>query len=315
MNRRFLLALGMAAFCGLLAILVAQQYLQNEINKKRQLSDSSVVAASVDIPAGTRITADQLKLISYRSTDLPTDAFFNLNDVVGRVALEDLPARTPILIRKVAKPGQGANLISDKLPEGMRAVSVRVDEASSVAGFATPGNAVDIIAVLNPGGARPVSKVILQNIRILAIGKQTQVRPDDKTGAAGNTVTLAVTPAQGETLKLAEREGTLQLMLRNASDTNMASTPGAGTSDVIDNGLARRATPTPVRAGQSALWPQSAAIPPIPATWPATAANEPPNARQTKKSPAAEATPTPSPKAHAIEIIEGAKKQTVQVMN
>jgi pilus assembly protein CpaB len=310
MNKRFLLALGAAAFCGLLAILVAQQYLQKELDDSRKSSDGFIVAAKVDIPAGAKITAEQVKLIPYRRSEIPADAVADLNDVVGRVARTEIPAQTPVLARIVTKPGDAANAVTDRLREGMRAVAVRVDEASSVAGFATPGNYVDIIAVLNPGGAaRPVSKVILQNIRVLANGKQTQVRPDEKA-VAGNTVTLEVTPAQGETLKLAEREGTLQLMLRSVADSAYTQTPGVVTRDVVDQNLEARA-----RDGQNRAAGQSSAyIPPTPVAWSVPAAAATPSA---KGAPAAasEAKPSPSPKVFAIEIIEGAKKQTVQVMN
>lgn len=310
MNKRFLLALGLAAFCGLLAILVAQQYLQKELDERRRSSDSAVVAARVDIPAGTKIKPEQLKLIPYRRSEIPAGAFTNLNDLAGRVALADVSAQTPVLARQVAKPDEASNIITDRLRDGMRAVAVRVDEASSVAGFATPGNFVDVIAVLNPGGAaRPVSKVILQNIRILASGKQTQARADGKE-VAGNTVTLEVTPGQGETLKLAEREGTLQLMLRSTADSAYAQTPGAGTNDVIDRDLRDRAMSglprTSPQVAQAAPYfpPLAMALPP--------ATNDPASAKP-KKSPAPEAAPSPSPKAYTIEIIEGVKPRTVQV--
>lgn len=308
MNKRFLLALGLAAFCGLLAILVAQQYLAKEIAKKRELSDEYIVAAAVDIPFGTKITAEQLKTIPYRRDQKPLGAFTNLNEVVGRLALTTIIAQTPVLPQHVAKEGQASNLLTDKLREGMRAVSVRVDEASSVAGFAVPGNYVDIIAVLNPGGgARPVSKVILQNIRILANGRQTQARTDGKE-TTSNTVTLEVTPGQGETLKLAEREGTLQLMLRSTSDTALQPTPGASTSDVIDERLVKSATPRQPRASDAL----TAYIPPLPVAWPAMNAADA-QAAKASKSASPAASPSPLPKAYTIEIVEGGKWRTVQV--
>lgn len=310
MNKRFLIALGLAAFCGLLAILVARQYLTNELQRNAELSEGLIVAAAVDIPFGTKITAEQLKTIPYRQSEKPIGSFTNKNEVIGRVALTPIYAQMPVLSQNIVREGQATNILNDKLREGMRAVSVRVDEASSVAGFAVPGNFVDVIAVLNPGGsARPVSTVILQNIRILANGKQTQVRSDGKDNQTSNTVTLEVTPGQGERLKLAEREGTLQLMLRNTEDTALIKTFGASAKDVIDEELWKRATGS---ARNTSGQPTPQYIAPIPAVWPAASASgEAPNSKSRKTS--SEVIPTPTPKAHTVEIIEGTKPRTVQV--
>jgi Flp pilus assembly protein CpaB len=183
----------------------------------------------------------------------------------------------------------------------MRAVSVRVDEASSVAGFALAGNYVDVIVIMQPqtNDARPVSKVILQNIRVLATGQQMQARNDGKATLA-NTVTLLVTPGQAEKLKLAESEGKLQLSVRNSTDTIAERTPGATRRDVLNDADLERRALIGVRRSDPAPARPAPVIPPLVLQ---TAAN---NAKPTP-------TPAPTPRVFGIELIEGSKRSRIEV--
>jgi pilus assembly protein CpaB len=118
----------------------------------------------------------------------------------------------------------------------MRSVSVRVDEASGVAGFIAPETYVDVIAIMQPQleGAREVSKVILQRIKVLAGGQNKETKSDGKASLV-NTVTLEVTPEQAETLKLAESTGRLQLSIRNGIDQIIEKTRGKTRRDVLND--------------------------------------------------------------------------------
>lgn len=242
MNRRFLLALAGAVFFGLLSIYAANIYLKNQADRVRSEQETNVVIATTDIPIGTQINEQQIQVVRYPKNLLPEKAMVDKKEVLGRVSVTDISAKTPIIDRQLSSPGAQPGL-SGVTPSGMRAVSVRVDEASSVGGFVAPGTYVDVIAILQPqiDGAKQVSKVILQKVRVLAGGQQMQTKADGKP-ALVNTVTLEVTPAQAEKLKLAEAEGRLQLSIRNATDQIIEKTPGATRRDVInDMALEQRA--------------------------------------------------------------------------
>ncbi len=297
MNKRFIFALVGAAVFGLLAILVAQNYLQQQVLEKTQQNLAEVVIATVDIPIGTVITARQVKTESYPRSLIPEGALTKTEAVVERVAITDIAAKTPILTRYLAAPGSPPGP-AGQLQPGMRAVSVRVDEASSVAGFALAGNYVDVIVILQPPvpDAKPVAKTILQNIKVLANGQQTQTRADGKP-MLSNTVTLEVTPAQAERIKLAESEGKLQLAIRNATDRLIGSTPGYTKTEVLGDAEllarsvsgARRETPPP-RA--------EPAMPPL---------------QVAQSRPAASPSPTPLPRQLVtVELIEGSKRSKLE---
>ncbi|MBK8314949.1 MAG: Flp pilus assembly protein CpaB [Acidobacteria bacterium] len=218
MNRRFLLALAGAVFFGLLSIYAAQIYLKNRVNQERSEQETNVVIASTDIPLGTQINEQQVQVVRYPKSLLPEKAMGRKEEVIGRVSIADISARTPIIDRQLAGIGAQPGL-SGVTPSGMRAVAVRVDEASSVAGFVAPGTYVDVIAIpqRQTDGARQVSKEILRKVRVRAGGQQMQTKADGKS-ALVNTVTLEETLSQAEQLKPAQAEGRLQLSIRNATD-------------------------------------------------------------------------------------------------
>ncbi len=235
MNKRFLLALALAVLFGLLSIYAAQVYLKNRVNQEISQQETSIIIATTDIPIGTQIGDQLIKVEKYPKRLLPEKAMVRIDEVRGRVAVSNIAARTPILDSQLAGVGSLPGL-SGITPSGMRGVSVRVDEASSVAGFVAPGAYVDVIAIMQPqlDGAKQVSKVILQKVRVLAGGQKTQTTNDGKPVLV-NTVTLEVTPNQAEKLKLAESEGRLQLSIRNSTDQIIEPTRGATRRDVLND--------------------------------------------------------------------------------
>jgi pilus assembly protein CpaB len=310
MNRRFLLALAGAVFFGLLSILAAKSYIQNKANQQRASEETEVVIATMDIPIGSEIGADQIAVVKYPKRLLPAEAIIKREEVVSRISVSAIPAKTPILTRYLASPGTLAGL-SGVLKQGMRALSVRVDESSSVSGFVVPGSYVDVIAIMPPQieGARQVSKVILQNVRVLAGGQQMQTRNDGKP-ALVNTVSLEVSPAQAEKLKLAENEGKLQLSIRNTTDQIVELTPGATRRDVLaDEALERRATFGTRNNSYGATAAAAAPRPytPMPASFPTIQipANAAANASTTAK---------PAKLGPSVELIEGSKRTRVDIL-
>lgn len=242
MNRRFLIALAGAVVFGLLAIYLAQVYLQQRTERIIAEKETKVIIANTDIPMGTKINAEQIREVSYPKELVPEGATRKKDEVIDRVTLANITSKTLVLGSQLAGPGAQPGL-PGIITEGMRSVSVRVDEASGVAGFIAPGTYVDVIAIMSPQleGAKPVSKVILQKVRVLAGGQQMETKKDGKP-ALVNTVTLELTPPQSEKIKLAEAEGRLQLSIRNATDQEVPKTPGATKRDVLDDiALERRA--------------------------------------------------------------------------
>ncbi len=235
MNRRFLIALAGAIFFGLLAIIAANKFITTRVNEDIAKSQTKVVIAARDITLGTQIAEQDIALVNYPRELFPEGALVRKDEVIGRVAYMDISSKTPILNKQLAGIGAQPGLPGVTAP-GMRSVSVRVDEASGVAGFVAPGTYVDVIAIMQPqlDGAKQVSKVILQKVKVLASGQQNQTKPDGKP-ALVNTVTLEVTPPQAEKLKLAEAEGRIQLSIRNATDQILEKTPGATRRDVLND--------------------------------------------------------------------------------
>ncbi|NOT60363.1 MAG: Flp pilus assembly protein CpaB [Acidobacteria bacterium] len=306
MNRRFLLALAGAGFFGLLSILAAKSYIQNKANQQRAQEETEVVIATADIPIGTEIAPDQIAVVKYPKRLLSQEAIIKREEVVSRVTVAEIAAKTPILTRYLASPGTLAGL-SGVLKQGMRAVSVRVDEASGVSGFVAAGTYVDVIAIMPPQmeGARQVSKVILQNVRVLAGGQQMQTRNDGKATLV-NTISLEVAPAQAEKLKLAEHEGKLQLSIRNTTDQIVEHTPGATRRDVLaDESLERRAT-FGTRNNYGAANAAAAPVRPMPAMFPTIQipANAPANGTAAK----------PVKVGPSVELIEGSKRTRVDIL-
>ncbi len=303
MNRRFLLALAGAVFFGLLSIYAAQIYLRNRVNQEISQQETNVVIATTDIPLGTKIEETQIQVVPYPKKLLPEKAMIRREEVIGRVAVTDITAKTPIIDRQLSGLGAQPGL-SGVTPAGMRAVSVRVDEASSVGGFVAPGSYVDVIAIMTPqiDGAKQVSKVILQKVRVMAGGQQMQTKPDGKP-ALVNTVTLEVTPGQAEKLKLAEAEGRLQLSIRNATDQIIEQTPGATRRDVLNDVALEQRSMIGSRNAAGGIGPRPGSTPP-----PFNFYINGPNQQGS--------TPTikVGPRGPTIELIEGAKRTRVEMV-
>ena len=237
MNRRFLFSLLGAVLCGLIAIWFTQRIISTgRINDPAKYT--KVLVAATTIPPGTTITNQMVKLSSdFLKTSIPNGTAIEVTQVVGKISKSEIGTNNFVLAQNLMKPGDSS--VFGELSEGNRAMAIRVDEASSIGGFANPGNHVDVVAVLSPGsGSKQVSKVIAQDLKILANNQNTQ----EISGAAiklSGTVTLEVTPAQATTLTLAMREGSLHLIGRNPSDHQL-STP----IEVVMNDNINRSEPS-----------------------------------------------------------------------
>lgn len=205
-----------------------------------------VVVAAADLQLGTELKKEDVLVISFPAGQVPAGSFSNPGDVIGRGLIVPVVKNEPVLGAKLASREAGAGL-PPVIPEGMRAVSVRVNEVIGVAGYVLPGTRVDVLATASPTDAHQdtTSKVILSNVQVLTAGTRMEDQEKGKPVQV-TVVTLLVTPEQSERLALASTEGKIQLALRNPLDLGAPETPGIRTA-----GLMGRVQAAPVRTAAS----------------------------------------------------------------
>lgn len=226
----------LALVFGATATFMAMGWLKNQSQKVAEQEKTvmvPVVVASKDIPSAVALSADQLKVRQWPADSALVGKFSRLDDVKGRVTAIPLTAGEPVLESKLAPEGVIPGLTALLSPE-KRAMTVKVDEASGVAGFLNPDNRVDVVVTVDKGDFNqdPISKLVLQNLRVLGTGQRIEKRLGEKPQVVP-TVTLEVTPEEGERLALATREGMISLVLRNQQDELVVQTAGVRTSTLL----------------------------------------------------------------------------------
>lgn len=297
-NKRLILALAGAVVCGLLGVLLITRYLSQVSAFTKDLGN--VVVAKQEIPLGAKITADQLTLASIPNGSMPEGVFRKIDQVVGRVAIQAIGVRETITSMKLAPEGTGGGL-SAVIPEGYRAITVKVDDVVGISGFVMPGSYVDVVAVITPTTREgvqsegPISKIVLQRIKVLASGPKIDSPENQREPTNVKAVTLMVTPEEAEKLVLAANEGKLQLVMRNYSDDDDADTKGSNKNTLLrgDN-----VNPEPE--------PPVATQPEKPRTW----VRQTPVARPKPEKPV---TAAPEQPKKSVELIEGAKRRDVTI--
>lgn len=186
-----------------------------------------VVVAAADLQLGSELRKDDLQVLGFPKGKKPAGAFSNPSEIVGRGLIVPVVANEPILAAKLASKEAGSGL-PPVIPEGMRAVSVRVNEVVGVAGYVLPGSRVDVIATANPTNSPldATSKVVLANVQVVTAGVRMEADQEKGKPMQVTVVTLLVTPEQAERLALASTEGKIQLALRNPLDLGAPETPG-----------------------------------------------------------------------------------------
>jgi pilus assembly protein CpaB len=175
------------------------------------------VAAQHALQAGDVLKADDLVLVNWPESVALSKPFIKISDIVGRAVIYPLPASQPILEQYLAAAGSGIGLTT-KIPEGMRATSVKSDEVVGVAGFLFPGSHVDVLVTFRSEGiAAPATQIVLQDVEVLTVGQKLQPDPQGKPENV-NVVTLLLTPEDSQKLVLASSQGSIQFVLRNGAD-------------------------------------------------------------------------------------------------
>jgi pilus assembly protein CpaB len=241
MNRTRLLMIGVLALgLGLVASLYVYRALQGRGVSRD--SGVEVIVAANDLQVGARVEDKDIKIIKIPPADLPPTAPRRRSDVLGHGVIVPISKGEFILPNRLAAENAGAGLPS-LIPPGMRAVSVRVNEVVSVAGFVTPGTRVDVLLTGTPNGAgEQQTTTVLQDVAVLASGHTLE---RTSTGEAQNTavITLLVTPEDAQRLTLASSEGHIQLSLRNPLDTKQGEVASA-LSRGLFKGVAAPPAPT-----------------------------------------------------------------------
>ena len=200
---------------------------QARIAASKKLTTVPVVVAATDIEAGTLLTENFVGIQEWPKNNLPAGYYSKIDNIKNRVTLSPMVKGEVILGGKLAARGAKGGLSSLILP-GMRAITVHVDEVIGVAGFLKPGDHVDVVVSMSSSqfSNNPASKVVLQDVEVLAIGEKTveEDAPDDNNAKKRKktdkvtVVTLQMTPADSERLALASHNGSVLLTLRNQGD-------------------------------------------------------------------------------------------------
>ena len=255
-NLRPLVMILMSLGIGLVAMTVAAQWL-----RERSLAQTQpVLVAARDLTAGMRLERTMLEVAHWPRDALLAPALTRLEEAEGRVITSTLLRGEPLLKARLALPGETGGL-SALLQEGRRAVTVKVNEIVGVAGFALPGNFVDVMVHTTDAQNQPVSRIVLERIRVMAVAQDAGAQ--DNKPRVVNAVTLEVTPQEAERMDLARSVGTLSLVLRSQSDTQPVATQGARKRDVL---LAEAPAPLADKRPPAPASPRRSAPPPEPET-------------------------------------------------
>jgi pilus assembly protein CpaB len=244
-----------------------------------------VVVATVELPVGAEIRAENLAVVDWPAASLPDGTFQDPKQLEGKVIAVRVLRREPVLLARLTD-GAGGGL-SALLPAGMRAAAVRVDDVVGVAGFVQPGDRVDVIVTIRAegGGTATSSKVIMQYVKVLAVGKELDTKSRADKVVQATVATLMVDPEQSERLALAASQGRLLLTLRSAADAEVVTTTGVTAAALLSKG----------QAGQEAEAPK-------PVHHPARLAQVP---KPATAVPAAAPAPEQPPPGEVVEILRG----------
>ena len=229
-SKRIVLAVALAvAIAGVFSFVV---YNYQKKAKEATSKTVKVVAATKPMPAGSPITEDSIALIDWPASMAIPGHFEDVNLVKNRVVIYPIAEHQPILERDVAQAGSGIGL-TVKIPEGMRAVSVRSNDVVGVAGFLYPGSHVDVLVTSRlDNSPTPLTQTILPNVEVLVAGQRIEPDPQGKPETV-NVVTLLLKPEDGEKLVLASSQGQIQFVLRNGADQNTPETKPVDMNDLM----------------------------------------------------------------------------------
>ena len=243
MRASTIVMIGFAVVFGLLAVFIAQAWLNNQANKQARHFESNqpavamktIVVAKQPLRFGTELNESMLKEVPWPETSMPAGAFGKISDVLHggrRVVLTAIEPNEPVLSLKITGPGQRATL-SALVKRGMKAVTIRVNDVEGVGGFVLPGDRVDVVLTRQIDKGSASTEVVLQNARVLAVDQIADERAAKTTVA--KSVTLEVSTVEAQKVWLASSVGNLSLLLRKAGETAETRTRKITLNDLGSN--------------------------------------------------------------------------------
>jgi len=213
-------------------------YANTVVPKQEKRTD--VVVAARDLPVGTLLRKSDLRRVKVGYRDVPNRAVFSEKDALNRVVLYPLSGNEPFTLNKLSGTTT-AEGVAATIEPGFRAVSVSITDVNAVSGLIQPGSRVDVLFTRPGSMAEAITSTILQNVKVLAIGRTLAVgQTVDPKAPKATAATLIVTPADVQKLELAKNEGKISLSLRNPQDTTDAQTEGPVTTDSLDPVISAR---------------------------------------------------------------------------
>jgi pilus assembly protein CpaB len=216
------------------------------VSQQTAIASNKVVVAAVDIDLGSPLNRQMLTEAEWPSGSTPAGAFRDAASLQDRVVKTGIVRGEPVVEAKLAPVGTKGGL-SAVIAEGKRAITVKVNEVIGVAGFALPGNYVDVMVNTQEDGqstdGKQVSKIVLEHMLVLAVAQEAS--RDDTKPKVVNAVTLEVTPEEAEKLDLARSVGTLSLVLRNQVDKDPVQTAGMRKAELLQLAVAQKPSPAP----------------------------------------------------------------------
>lgn len=285
-NTRAIAMLVISLVIGAVSVVVATRWMTTQA----ALATTKVVVASRDIQLGTPLTEEMLKVADWPSASVVSGIHKDPKALEGRVVNTMVVRGEPILDAKLAPFGTKGGL-SAVIGPGKRAITVRVNEVSGVAGFSLPGNYVDLVVNTHDEREKPISKIVLERILVLAVAQEAS--RDETKPKVVSAVTLEVTPEDAEKLDLARSVGTLSLVLRNQVDQEAVVTDGARRADLLQ--LAEAPPPAPAAAA------------------PAPKPEAKPVRRAAPRPKAPAPAPAAAPERDQVEVIKGMQKSDVRL--
>jgi pilus assembly protein CpaB len=273
MNRNRLLLIGFVALVlGAFVSLVVYRNLQARTSSKTPPGEE-IIVASDDLQVGSKIDEKDIRLVHFPSGDLPAGVFHQKTKLIGRGVVLPIAKGEFVLPNKIAGENAGSGLPA-LIPPGMRAVSVRVNDTTSVSGFVQPGTRVDVLLTGNPqGSSEQQTTTVLENVAVIATGTRLERNAAGEPQSAP-VVTLLLSPDDAERLTLAGSQGHIQLTLRNPLDTKQEDVAAVKSNSLYKGGSEPAVNPAP-----------------------------------RSKPRHVEAAPPPMPTAYTVEVYKGDKKE------
>jgi pilus assembly protein CpaB len=240
---RPLVFFGVALLLGLITSIMVFSWLQNEKNRLMAApiplsKNIQVVVSNGDLAWGTKLTPEMVQMQEIPPGAIPEGHFTTVDAIKDRVILVDLKRNELLLESKLAPVGATTGGVAAVTDPNKRAMSVKVDDVIGVAGFIKPGDRVDVMVTIESIAGRrdkSISKMILENVKVLAAGTQMERKGKDEEPKPVQVITVEVDVDEAEKLALASTEGRLRLALRNPLNKEHVLTKGANVGALLSS--------------------------------------------------------------------------------